>query len=107
MKSSNGKISLVFNGEIYNWRELRNELKDGYQFKTNTDTEVIIAAYQRWQEDCLQKLRGMFAFGLWDEERQKLFCATDRFSIKQLYYCHDKDTFICNFQKKVGFFFAN
>ncbi len=94
MEGSEGRFSLVFNGEIYNWRELRDELKDSYEFRTDTDTEVIIAAYKKWQENCLNKLRGMFAFGLWDKKERKLFCATDRFSIKQLYYFHDKDTFI-------------
>jgi len=94
MRSNDGKVSLVFNGEIYNYKELRGELKDDYDFRTDTDTEVVVAAYQKWQEGCLDKLRGMFAFGLWDENRQKLFCATDRFSIKQLYYYCDKDKFI-------------
>ena len=94
MKSSDGKISLVFNGEIYNYKELREELKDNYDFRTDTDTEVVVAAYQKWQEGCLKKFRGMFAFGLWDDDRQKLFCATDRFSIKQLYYYYDKEKFI-------------
>jgi asparagine synthase (glutamine-hydrolysing) len=94
MESPDGRISLVFNGEIYNYREIREELKGNYRFRTNTDTEVIIAAYQKWQEDCLRRLRGMFAFGLWDKKEQKLFCATDRFSIKQLYYYHNKDAFI-------------
>ena len=94
MESSDGKIVLVFNGEIYNYLELRKELKNDYSFKTKTDTEVIIAAYKNWGEKCLNKLRGMFAFGLWDKVEQKLFCATDRFSIKQLYYYYDKKTFI-------------
>ena len=94
MKSNDGKISLVFNGEIYNYRELREELKNNYKFKTETDTEVIIAAYQKWKEGCLERLRGMFAFGLWDESERKLFCATDRFSIKQLYYYCDNNKFI-------------
>jgi len=94
LQSNDGKISIVFNGEIYNFRELKEELKNTYNFKTNTDTEVIIAAYKKWQEKCLSRLRGMFAFGLWDETEKKLFCATDRFSIKQLYYYHDKDKFV-------------
>ena len=94
MRSQDGKIFMVFNGEIYNYRDLKEELKGGYKFRTATDTEVIIAAYHKWGENCLNKLRGMFAFALWDERKQILFCATDRFSIKQLYYYHDENTFI-------------
>ncbi|MFH1401634.1 MAG: asparagine synthase (glutamine-hydrolyzing) [Parcubacteria group bacterium] len=94
MVSRDENIYLVFNGEIYNYLELKDELKRDYIFRTNTDTEVIIAAYQKWGENCLNKFRGMFAFGLWDKKQKKLFCATDRFSIKQIYYYCDKNTFI-------------
>lgn len=94
MQSQDGRISLVYNGEIYNYKELREELAHSYSFQTNTDTEVLIAAYLTWGEKCLDRLRGMFAFGLWDENEQKLFCAVDRFSIKPLYYWREKDRFL-------------
>jgi asparagine synthase (glutamine-hydrolysing) len=76
---------ITYNGEIYNYVELRAEL-GAEQFMTTSDTEVILRAYARWGVDCLTHLRGMFAFALWDEERQTLFCARDRFGIKPLYY---------------------
>ncbi|MBM3997422.1 MAG: asparagine synthase (glutamine-hydrolyzing) [Planctomycetes bacterium] len=76
---------LVFNGEIYNYIELRKTLGED-QFRTKSDTEVILRAYQKWGVDCLDHLRGMFAFALWDERQQQLFCARDRFGIKPFYY---------------------
>lgn len=83
---------IVFNGEIYNYIELRQEL--GVEnFVTNSDTEVILFAYRKWGADCVNHLRGMFAFALWDEANQTLFCARDRFGIKPFYYLIKKDTF--------------
>jgi asparagine synthase (glutamine-hydrolysing) len=82
---------LSFNGEIYNYVELRQEL-GVERFVTTSDTEVILHAYQKWGEDCVQHLRGMFAFLIWDETRQRLFCARDRFGIKPLYYTVAADT---------------
>jgi len=76
---------LTFNGEIYNYLELRDEL-GAERFSTRSDTEVILHAYGAWQEACVERFRGMFAFALWDEARQTLFCARDRFGIKPLYY---------------------
>ena len=76
---------IVYNGEIYNYIELREEL-GREQFRTSSDTEVILHAYRRWGPECVKHLRGMFAFALWDEQRQELFCARDRFGIKPLYY---------------------
>lgn len=76
---------ISFNGEIYNYIELRDEI-GADQFRTSSDTEVILQAYRKWGEDCVTKLRGMFAFCLWDEANQKLFCARDRFGIKPFYY---------------------
>ena len=87
MSNSDSSVWIVFNGEIYNFRELRDELvKLGFSFKTNSDTEVIIKAYERWGEDFVNKLRGMFAFGLWDEGKKKLILARDRIGIKPLYF---------------------
>jgi asparagine synthase (glutamine-hydrolysing) len=76
---------ITYNGEIYNHLELREQLGRD-QFTTTSDTEVILRSYRAWGDDCLQHLRGMFAFALWDEARQTLFCARDRFGIKPFYY---------------------
>ncbi len=76
---------VTYNGEIYNYLELRQELGEE-QFTTDSDTEVILHAYRKWGTDCVNHFRGMFAFALWDEARQLLFCARDRFGIKPLYY---------------------
>ena len=81
---------IVFNGEIYNFLLLREELlKKGHQFKTKSDTEVILHAYEEYGEDCVRHLRGMFAFAIWDGEKQRLFLARDRVGIKPLYYFWD------------------
>ncbi|MEO6053012.1 MAG: asparagine synthase (glutamine-hydrolyzing), partial [Chthoniobacterales bacterium] len=78
---------VVFNGEIYNYKELRTELEhQGYSFRSDSDTEVIMAAYDCWGVKCLDRFLGMFAFGLWDSHTETLFLARDRFGIKPLYY---------------------
>ncbi|HKP38218.1 MAG TPA: asparagine synthase (glutamine-hydrolyzing) [Pyrinomonadaceae bacterium] len=83
---------ITYNGETYNYIELRDELgRDS--FHTTSDTEVILRAYRQWGQDCVNHLRGMFAFALWDEERGSLFCARDRFGIKPFYYTIVGDTF--------------
>jgi len=80
---------IVFNGEIYNYRALREELAaDGLPCRTRTDTEVILKAYTRWGQGCVEKLRGMFAFALWDAKERRLFLARDRLGIKPLYYAN-------------------
>jgi asparagine synthase (glutamine-hydrolysing) len=76
---------ITYNGEIYNYVELRQELGEE-QFRTTSDTEVILRAYEKWGSDCVTHLRGMFAFALWDDARQRLFCGRDRFGIKPFYY---------------------
>lgn len=82
-----GRYSIVHNGEIYNYIELRNELgKKGYVFHTHSDTEVIIAAYDCWQEECVHYFDGMFAFAIWDETERELFAARDRFGEKPFFY---------------------
>ena len=87
MRNDQRGLTIVFNGEIYNFLELRTQLEGhGYRFKSNSDTEVLIAAYQVWGEDCLSKLKGMFAFALYDELRQKIFLARDRAGEKPLFY---------------------
>lgn len=86
---------LVFNGTIYNYKELRSELKNlGVHFKTQSDTEVLLAAFQRWNADCLPKLNGMFAFAIWDRQAKKLFLARDRYGIKPLYYALNEKSFV-------------
>ena len=82
---------IVFNGEIYNYIELRKELGEE-NFATTSDTEVILLAYRKWGERCLDHLRGMFAFALWDEKEGRLFCARDHFGIKPLYFTVQDDT---------------
>lgn len=95
MSNKNNSIYIVFNGEIYNFLELRQNLKQkGYEFKTTSDTEVILHLYQEYGYDCLEYLQGMFAFAIWDSNKQELFCARDRFGIKPFYYYHDNEKFI-------------
>ena len=86
LANKNNTIFITFNGEIYNYLELKEALKDDFDFQTNTDTEVIIAAYKKWGIKCLEHLKGMFAFALLDLESEKLFLVRDRFGIKPLYY---------------------
>ncbi len=87
MAYDDGALWVVFNGEIYNYVELRDELIGfGHEFKTRSDTEVILAAYKQWGEDCVMHLNGMFAFALWDERRARLVCARDHLGIKPFYF---------------------
>ena len=81
------RYSIIHNGEIYNYKDIRNTLRGaGYHFKSNSDTEVIMAAYDCWGVDCLQHFNGMFAFAIWDEKEKVLFAARDRFGQKPFYY---------------------
>src|SRR3989338_6884270 len=91
--NNDGKLVIVFNGEIYNFRELKNELMD-YPFKTNSDTEVILAAYQKWGKDCVKRFNGIFAFAIWDKDKKELFLAKDNIGIKPLYYHWDGNHFV-------------
>lgn len=87
MRDSNDELCIVFNGEIYNFQDLRDDLEaDGYPFRSSSDTEVILAAYRRWGTDCLQHFNGMFAFALYDGRRRRLFVARDRAGEKPLFY---------------------
>lgn len=83
---NSGRYYLTFNGEIYNYKELREELKDFYNFRTASDTEVLLAAYLKWGKGCLERFRGMFAFAIWDSVKKELFAARDRFGVKPFYY---------------------
>ena len=86
----NMRYTITFNGEIYNYLELKKDLiNHGYKFSSNSDTEVLLALYHKEREKCLCKLDGMFAFAIWDEEEQSLFCARDRFGEKPFYYIHE------------------
>ena len=88
-------LTIVHNGEVYNYIELRKTLeKTGYSFKTGTDTEVIIAAYDKWRDRCVRRFNGMFSFAIWDSKRKELFAARDRLGIKPLYYYFDGKRFI-------------
>ncbi len=86
MRSHDGRHFLVLNGEIYNYLEIRRELECEFTFQTGTDTEVLLAAYQKWGTACLDRLIGMFAFIIWDAEKKSAFAARDRFGVKPMYY---------------------
>ena len=94
MSNEDETIWIVYNGEIYNYLELRDKLKKrGHVFKSQTDTEVIIHSYEEWQEGCFEKFNGMWALAIWDEIKQKLLLSRDRFGVKPLYYFKDKNVF--------------
>jgi asparagine synthase (glutamine-hydrolysing) len=94
MTNRDKTIWIVHNGEIYNYLELREELKGlGHQFRTNTDTEVLLAAYEEWQEECLDKFNGMWSFVIYDARKNVLFGARDRFGVKPFYYYTDEKYF--------------
>ncbi len=96
MSYSNGRFWIVFNGEIYNYIEIKNELISlGYQFVSNTDTEVVLAASLHWGVDCQHKFNGMWAFAIYDCEKQEIFMSRDRFGIKPLYYWFAPDDSFC------------
>jgi len=87
MTNEDQSVWLAYNGEIYNFRELRESLeRRGHVFRSHTDSEVIVHAYEEYGEDCVQRFNGMFAFAIWDKRQQKLFCARDRVGIKPFYY---------------------
>lgn len=94
MHSKSGRVTIVFNGELYNYRQLRKELiAAGHCFSTDSDTEVVLVAYEAWGERCLHRFNGMFAFAIWDEASQSLFCARDPVGIKPFYYMRTDQKF--------------
>jgi len=94
MSYGDSRYWITFNGEIYNFLELRSELaQHGYQFKTESDTEVVMAAYAKWGEDCQIRFNGMWAFGIWDNQDKQLFLSRDRFGVKPLMYFFDGKRF--------------
>ena len=94
MSVENGNFWITFNGEIYNFKDIKKELEKKYQFKTNSDTEVILNLYADKGEDCVKYMRGMFAFAIYDSRNKKLFLARDHLGQKPLYYYHDGNTFL-------------
>ena len=91
MSNPSGRYWIAFNGEIYNYLELRRELSGEYECRTQTDTEVLLAAYEKWGSACVERFIGMFAFAIWDELTRTLFAARDRFGVKPLYYSQHPD----------------
>jgi asparagine synthase (glutamine-hydrolysing) len=91
--SNDSKYVIVYNGEVYNYLELRKELKDKYSFKTNTDTEVVLAAYIVWGSNCVEKFIGMFSFVIWDSVNHQVFGSRDRFGIKPFFYSFSEGLF--------------
>ena len=95
MSSPDGALWVTYNGELYNFRELRAQLESrGHVFRTKSDTEVIIQSYEEFGEACVERFRGMFTFGLWDTRRRKLLLVRDRLGVKPLYYTMTPDTFL-------------
>jgi asparagine synthase (glutamine-hydrolysing) len=95
MANETGEVVITFNGEIYNFQKLRVELEArGHQFHSQTDTEVIVHAYEEWGDACVRRFNGMFAFAIWDRPKQRLFLARDRYGIKPLYWCCKNDTLL-------------
>ncbi len=94
MVSSDGALCITFNGEIYNYRELKKELEDlGHRFKSRSDTEVLLASYREWETNLLERIQGMFAFALWDARHQRLLLARDRAGEKPLFYHYSPSSF--------------
>lgn len=95
MQDDTGTLYIVYNGEIYNYIEIRQELKNkGHKFFTNCDTEVILKAYKEWGRKCVNKFNGMWAFALWDSRKKILFCSRDRLGVKPFYYYYNEEKFL-------------
>src|SRR5215813_1091565 len=94
MSTPNGRLTITYNGEVYNYPELRRSLEaKGYKFRSRSDTEAVLYSYQEHGASSVARLKGMFAFAIWDNERNELFLARDHFGIKPLYYCHQGSRF--------------
>lgn len=101
MQTRGGRYTIVYNGEVYNFQELRVELESlGHSFRSRTDTEVLLHAYAEWGQASVERFNGMFALGIWDRERRELFLARDRYGIKPLYYCFLGNTFLFASEQK-------
>ena len=94
--------ALTYNGELYNFRELRSELESrGHSFRTHSDTEVLLHAYVEWEEECVHHFNGIFAFGLWDEHKQQLLLARDHLGVKPLFYAQRGSAILFGSELKV------
>ena len=94
MFTSDGRFGIIFNGEIYNYLEIRDELANlGNEFRTSGDTEVLLYSFKQWGHKCLEKLNGMFSFAVFDFDEEEVFIARDRLGIKPLYYLMDEGSF--------------
>src|SRR5512142_1244159 len=94
MEHHSGRCAVTFNGEIYNFQEIKSELEaKGHSFRTHSDTEIILAGWLEWGPRCLERFEGMFAFALWDRTTRTLFCARDRFGKKPFFYTLQNDMF--------------
>ena len=101
MISEDGQFAIVYNGEVYNFQELRAELESlGYPSRSKTDSEVVLNAYVEWGPECVSRFNGMFAFAIWDKTRQRLFLARDRYGIKPLYYTFQENRFMFASEQK-------
>jgi asparagine synthase (glutamine-hydrolysing) len=100
MKSHDGRFEIVYNGELYNFVELRQKIGSRYPFRTKGDTEVVLAAYELWGSECVDMFNGMFAFAIWDTKTKTLFLARDHAGIKPLYYYHQNGQFIFSSEVK-------
>lgn len=104
-ESDCGRYLLIFNGEIYNYKELRAELQSKYTFRTASDTEVLLNSYKEWGNQCLNRFNGMFSFAVWDKHEQMLFAARDRFGVKPFYYATQNASFF--FASEINALFAS
>ncbi|TAL69640.1 MAG: asparagine synthase (glutamine-hydrolyzing) [Bacteroidetes bacterium] len=109
MSYNDGNLWITFNGEIYNYLEIKGELiNKGYRFISNSDTEVMLTAYQEWGEKCVERFNGMWAFAIYDRQKQLIFCSRDRLGIKPFYYSQYKEEFVfCSEIKGIRFWFNN
>ncbi|MFQ5450096.1 MAG: asparagine synthase (glutamine-hydrolyzing) [Nitrospinaceae bacterium] len=106
MTDASRDLWIVYNGEIYNYLELAEELREkGHIFSSASDTEVVLRAYGQWGVDCLEKLEGMFAFAIWDQGKRRLFCGRDRFGMKPFYFFYNRETFVFGSEIKQLFHF--
>ena len=106
MLEDSGRYALIFNGEIYNFLEIREELvSKGHKFKSSSDTEVLLKAYAEWGESCVPKFNGMWAFAIWDNHKQELFLSRDRYGQKPLFYAQANGKFVFASEMKAIFSF--
>jgi asparagine synthase (glutamine-hydrolysing) len=106
LSNEDGTIWIVYNGEIYNHRDLRSELEAlGHRYRTQSDSETIVHAYEQWGDACVERLRGMFVFAIWDRRSRRLFVGRDRVGIKPLYHARVGSTFVCASEVKALFAF--